>query len=65
LTWFDQVWVSLSAISSGMAHLSTPIAREDIFLTRQHRYGYHMPRTHARDKYYKKLEDERAARTEA
>lgn len=28
----------------------------------QHRYGYHMPRTNARDNYYKKLEDERAAR---
>lgn len=28
------------------------------------RYGYHMPRTHARDNYYKKLEDERAARTQ-
>jgi cytochrome c oxidase subunit 7 len=27
-----------------------------------HRHGYHMPRTNARDLYYKKLEDERAAR---
>ncbi|EGO55929.1 hypothetical protein NEUTE1DRAFT_95878 [Neurospora tetrasperma FGSC 2508] len=25
-------------------------------------YGYHMPRTNARDNYYKKLEEERAAR---
>ncbi|KXX81415.1 Cytochrome c oxidase subunit 7A [Madurella mycetomatis] len=25
-------------------------------------YGYHVPRTVARDNYYKKLEDERAAR---
>lgn len=29
-----------------------------------HRYGYHMPRTNARDNYYRKLEAERAARTE-
>jgi cytochrome c oxidase subunit 7 len=27
-----------------------------------HRYGYHMPRTNARDNYYKKLEEERAAK---
>ncbi|KAK3942913.1 hypothetical protein QBC46DRAFT_339166 [Diplogelasinospora grovesii] len=27
-------------------------------------YGYHMPRTNKRDNYYKKLEDERAARTQ-
>ncbi|KAI1160747.1 hypothetical protein F5B18DRAFT_654321 [Nemania serpens] len=26
-------------------------------------YGYHMPRTHARDAFYKKLEAERATRT--
>ncbi|KAK3395222.1 hypothetical protein B0H63DRAFT_518288 [Podospora didyma] len=26
-------------------------------------YGYHVPRTVARDNYYKKLEDERAARS--
>ncbi|KAI1203276.1 hypothetical protein F5X97DRAFT_283994 [Nemania serpens] len=26
-------------------------------------YGYHMPRTHARDAFYKKLEAERAARS--
>lgn len=26
------------------------------------RYGFHMPRTHARDNYYKTLEDSRAAR---
>ncbi|KAK4244861.1 hypothetical protein C7999DRAFT_34788 [Corynascus novoguineensis] len=25
-------------------------------------YGYHVPRTNARDNYYKKLEEERAAR---
>ncbi|KAK4133885.1 cytochrome-c oxidase, subunit VIIa [Trichocladium antarcticum] len=25
-------------------------------------YGYHMPRTNARDKYYKKIEEERAAK---
>ncbi|KAK4113055.1 cytochrome-c oxidase, subunit VIIa [Canariomyces notabilis] len=25
-------------------------------------YGYHVPRTVARDNYYRKLEDERAAR---
>ncbi|KAK1781429.1 hypothetical protein QBC45DRAFT_390506 [Copromyces sp. CBS 386.78] len=25
-------------------------------------YGYHVPRTNARDVYYKKLEEERAAR---
>ncbi|KAF3760996.1 cytochrome-c oxidase, subunit VIIa [Cryphonectria parasitica EP155] len=25
-------------------------------------YGFHMPRTHARDNYYKNLEDERASR---
>ncbi|KAK3954419.1 hypothetical protein QBC32DRAFT_88464 [Pseudoneurospora amorphoporcata] len=25
-------------------------------------YGYHVPRTNARDAYYKKLEEERAAR---
>ncbi|KAI0109305.1 cytochrome-c oxidase, subunit VIIa [Hypoxylon sp. NC0597] len=24
-------------------------------------HGYHMPRTHARDNFYKKLEEERAA----
>ncbi|KAH9995693.1 cytochrome-c oxidase, subunit VIIa [Xylariaceae sp. FL0662B] len=24
-------------------------------------HGYHMPRTHARDNFYKKLEDEREA----
>ncbi|OTA89183.1 hypothetical protein M434DRAFT_398771 [Hypoxylon sp. CO27-5] len=24
-------------------------------------HGYHMPRTHARDSFYKKLEEERAA----
>ncbi|GAB1319741.1 Cytochrome c oxidase subunit 7A [Madurella fahalii] len=28
-------------------------------------YGYHVPRTVARDNYYKKLEDERAARQAA
>ncbi|KAI8623111.1 hypothetical protein F5Y19DRAFT_482068 [Xylariaceae sp. FL1651] len=26
-------------------------------------YGYHMPRTNARDAFYKKLEAERASRT--
>lgn len=26
------------------------------------RYGYHVPRTVARDNYYRKLEEERAAR---
>ncbi|GAW12837.1 hypothetical protein ANO14919_022080 [Xylariales sp. No.14919] len=26
-------------------------------------YGFHMPRTNARDAFYKKLEEERAART--
>lgn len=26
------------------------------------RYGFHMPRTHARDAYYKRIEDERASR---
>ncbi|KAI1185110.1 hypothetical protein F5B17DRAFT_432884 [Nemania serpens] len=26
-------------------------------------YGFHMPRTHARDAFYKQLEAERAART--
>ncbi|KAK4460768.1 hypothetical protein QBC42DRAFT_288238 [Cladorrhinum samala] len=25
-------------------------------------YGYHMPRTNARDNYYKKLEEQRAAK---
>ncbi|KAH8887806.1 cytochrome-c oxidase, subunit VIIa [Thozetella sp. PMI_491] len=25
-------------------------------------YGFHMPRTNARDNYYKKLEEQRAAR---
>lgn len=25
------------------------------------RYGYHMPRTNARDRFYEKLEQERAA----
>ncbi|KAK3903596.1 hypothetical protein C8A05DRAFT_14451 [Staphylotrichum tortipilum] len=25
-------------------------------------YGYHMPRTNARDNYYRKLEEERAAK---
>ncbi|KAI1204433.1 uncharacterized protein F4807DRAFT_447182 [Annulohypoxylon truncatum] len=25
-------------------------------------HGFHMPRTHARDNFYKKLEEERAAR---
>ncbi|KAK3987267.1 hypothetical protein QBC44DRAFT_372256 [Cladorrhinum sp. PSN332] len=25
-------------------------------------YGYHMPRTNARDAYYKKLEEQRAAK---
>ncbi|KAI1331641.1 hypothetical protein F5Y16DRAFT_422137 [Xylariaceae sp. FL0255] len=28
-------------------------------------YGYHMPRTHARDIFYKKLEAERAAKVSA
>lgn len=27
------------------------------------RYGYHVPRTQARDNYYKKLEEERAAKS--
>lgn len=26
------------------------------------RYGFHMPRTNARDNYYKTIEDERASR---
>lgn len=26
------------------------------------RYGYHVPRTQARDNFYKKLEEERAAK---
>ncbi|KAI0146287.1 hypothetical protein GGR57DRAFT_479431 [Xylariaceae sp. FL1272] len=26
-------------------------------------YGYHMPRTHARDAFYKRLEEERASKT--
>jgi cytochrome c oxidase subunit 7 len=26
------------------------------------RYGYHVPRTNARDNFYKKLEEERAAK---
>lgn len=31
-------------------------------LTREnHRYGFHMPKTNARDKFYTKLEQERAA----
>jgi cytochrome c oxidase subunit 7 len=27
------------------------------------RYGYHVPRTQARDNFYKKLEEERAQKT--
>ena len=33
-------------------------------LTRR-RYGYHMPRTNARDNFYKKIEEERAAKASA
>jgi cytochrome c oxidase subunit 7 len=32
---------------------------------RDTRYGYHVPRRDARDNYYKKLEEERAARVGA
>jgi hypothetical protein len=31
----------------------------------RHRYGYHVPRTNLRDKYYTKLEQEKAAAKEA
>lgn len=29
--------------------------------TNDDRYGYHMPRTNARDRFYEKIEQERAA----
>jgi len=42
--------------------MSTPEHREILM---PGRYGFHMPRTHKRDAYYQKLEDERASRAQA
>jgi hypothetical protein len=54
---------ALAALSGTTTHepnrYSCPVRRRYLTL---HRYGYHMPRTNARDNYYKKLEEERAAK---
>ncbi len=56
-------WPTSTGTDSSLSRTRCSLIRPESDCARPSRYGFPMPRTRARDTYYKKLEEERAAKS--